>query len=470
MELDTGSQEIERFENPIHIKKNFKESRGFLLKESEDFNFYVDPASYLLDSKNDLSLPYSEETLSLFCLQNHMHSVLEYFLNSYNLLNEYTASYNEFPIYAIGLQKIIPLAKRLRDDHNFKFDRLLEVSSSVKQLDTVISDTMVSSILVAFYTDFEENLKQITDMDTAEREIKNIKSFQGDEYLSSDFDYRNAVAKISKIVDDELASYLRGFYLHGSLSTLDYIKGCSDCDTMAIIKEGVLKDPDKLSELREKLFRLWPLFYGVDKLQHHGVYVITEQDMNFFPQTYFPFILFNYSTTLFQSTDKLTFYERDSILERKNSFWDMMHYFRRWFISDNYPQDVYTLKQYLQVLLLMPTIYFQLGGQFNYKKFTFDMIRKEADAEYLEILEKASLMRKENTYEGFLQNVNSVQYLAKVIKRVPNKFLISKFREATRVKIDNDQIAKLVGQDMTYRAFSLTDALLEKKWDELNKW
>ena len=101
----------------------------------------------------------------------------------------------------------------------------------------------------------------------------------------------------------------RSLYLHGSLSTMDYVKGVSDFDTFGILRKEVVCSSESLLKIRKDIQKIWSFLYKIDPLQHHGINLISEQDMNFYPQHFFPLNLLNFSTTLWTlNNDILIFY------------------------------------------------------------------------------------------------------------------------------------------------------------------
>ena len=81
---------------------------------------------------------------------------------------------------------------------------------------------------------------------------------------------------------------ISGFWLHGSLATMDYLPGYSDCDATVIINKGSSTDPDALLCMRKELSRVSCALHNIDLLQHHGLFVVSELDLRSYHQSFFP--------------------------------------------------------------------------------------------------------------------------------------------------------------------------------------
>ncbi len=103
----------------------------------------------------------------------------------------------------------------------------------------------------------------------------------------------NMAADIEKHTDLFLFA---GF--HGSLSTFDYEKNFSDLDTIFVFKKDVLYNPKLLLEAKKAISKLVKYLYQICILQHHFHFIITEIDLDFYPNNYFPSVLFNHTTQI----------------------------------------------------------------------------------------------------------------------------------------------------------------------------
>ncbi|HEY0090033.1 MAG TPA: hypothetical protein VGB37_14400, partial [Candidatus Lokiarchaeia archaeon] len=130
-------------------------------------------------------------------------------------------------------------------------------------------------------------------------------------YKNKDAIYFEPVILLWKYINRYLKDSLLGFFLHGSVSTLDFIKGYSDLDTLLILKKEVIKNHKKLLVFRKQLINSLRYLFLFDPFQHHEHFIYSEYEMFYYPQMLFPLILFEYSTSLFETDKELFFNERD---------------------------------------------------------------------------------------------------------------------------------------------------------------
>jgi len=120
--------------------------------------------------------------------------------------------------------------------------------------------------------------------------------------------------------------------------------------------------------------------------------IIAEIDLLNYPQTYFPFILFDYATRFKKDAEELTFFERDSKIEKIEGLRSWVEYFQN-VKEEQLTKDVYNMKFFAQALLLLPVVYLQANNTHIYKKFSFDKAKQDFNPEVWHIIEKASQMR-----------------------------------------------------------------------------
>ena len=180
---------------------------------------------------------------------------------------------------------------------------------------------------------------------------------------------------------------IRGFYLHGSLSTMDYISGWSDADTLMIIRKDVVKNHQKILKLRKSTIKIVKNLFRIDQHHLHGCFIISEEEMQFFPEIFFPLEILKYSTCIYGSNN-LVFNVRNDKEERKDLFNGFFKYFEDTLLRK--PKNIMEWKKFYHMLLMLPTIYFQTKGQHMYKRLSFDLIKKEFNQEQISPLNKVT--------------------------------------------------------------------------------
>ena len=168
---------------------------------------------------------------------------------------------------------------------------------------------------------------------------------------------------------NKIESYVDTLLIHGSFSTRDYVPGVSDLDMLIVINEDTMSHPSKLQRLHEICYRSLHYFYQIDPLQHHGYFVLTPFDLSYFPQTFFPTLLFDFSTLVFGNASFCVSL-RPCDSERKNILRSTLDY-----LGGTNPGEikhVHAYKTYFSVLQLLPIAYFQYFGESIYKKYSFE--------------------------------------------------------------------------------------------------
>jgi hypothetical protein len=168
---------------------------------------------------------------------------------------------------------------------------------------------------------------------------------------------------------NKIESYVDTLLIHGSFSTRDYVPDVSDLDMLIVINEDTMSHPSKLQRLHEICYRSLHYFYQIDPLQHHGYFVLTPFDLSYFPQTFFPTLLFDFSTLVFGNASFCVSL-RPCDSERKNILRSTIDY-----LGGTNPGEikhVHAYKTYFSVLQLLPIAYFQYFGESIYKKYSFE--------------------------------------------------------------------------------------------------
>lgn len=188
---------------------------------------------------------------------------------------------------------------------------------------------------------------------------------------------------------NKIESYLDTLLIHGSFSTQDYVPGVSDLDMLIVINEDTMSHPSKLQRLHEICYRSLHYFYQIDPLQHHGYFVLTPFDLSYFPQTFFPILLFDYSTLVF-GKDSFRVSLRPCDSEKENILRSTLDY-----LGSTNPGEIkhiHAYKTYFGVLQLLPIAYFQYFGKAIYKKYSFEPFIKKFP-ESAEIFEACRRLR-----------------------------------------------------------------------------
>ena len=249
--------------------------------------------------------------------------------------------------------------------------------------------------------------------------------------------YLKKLRELRRAIESNLKDYLLDVVLMGSFSSLDFCENWSDLDILFVIKKEVIEDPQKLIELRRKTLALLPYVFYYDPLQHHGFFVITEQDLEYYPQNYFPFVLFRKGVSLLGEGDGLIFKERECSEENKKQFEGYCTYITEAKLKES--EDAYEYKNFLHTLFMLPVAYLQLKDKtYRDKKEAIHLAKRRFSKKMKGEFEEISTIRERWRYKSYkllfglsllLKNPYVYHYMHKYGKRSVNKEVTKQRRE-----------------------------------------
>jgi hypothetical protein len=203
------------------------------------------------------------------------------------------------------------------------------------------------------------------------------------------------VLKMKSYLEQNLKNDLMGAYIHGSLGTYEEIP-YSDFDGLVIIKDEVFESPRRLVKVTKKLSDARSIMFDFDPLQHHGWFVLTEADLKYYPEYYFPLELFVHAKSLFHDKGlKLAVRTQNSSERNRQVFDDLSNSIIKRITGKKYPKNMYQLKGLLSEFMLLPACYVQVrDGKGIYKKFSFDAARIDFHEEDWSIMDEVATLRK----------------------------------------------------------------------------
>lgn len=364
--------------------------RAVWLKEGEPFLPFMNPEAHLRD--HPLS---SEEALGL--IQTELLRVLMDFLNGETVSDRCRWI---FPIAdRVYLGRLRGLGRLLKNMTNQNlppagaFNRSLEMIADLERRSSWTAGE-IAPALTQLYRDFSDALDR-GGRSGPKEPVPEARSFDEKRYREHDSGFLRPIVGLRGYIRDRLASFISGVWLHGSLSTLDYCPGWSDVDLLLLIRRETVFDPVRLLEARKRILRSFPYLYAVDPLQHHGYFCITELDLEHYAEPYFPRVLFGYATALHTAGPRgmESVRLRDASFERRRVLWEVCHYYRSVSEGKENIQGAFLLKGFLSGLMLLPTLYFQAGGQPMYKKYSFEKARPIFSASWQDLIRRLSEIR-----------------------------------------------------------------------------
>jgi hypothetical protein len=207
------------------------------------------------------------------------------------------------------------------------------------------------------------------------------------------------VNEMSSFLSLNLKDDLLGAYVIGSLGTYEEIP-YSDFDALVIISDSVFESVDKLAEITCKLDSARHIMFDYDPLQHHGWFILTEFDMRFYPNHYFPVEPLKFSKSLFPDKGlRLTAQIHISTELCIANFISLSDSIIDQIKNKNYPNNLYNLKSLLSRFMLLPSLYVQANDMKGiFKKYSFDVSRQDFSSGDWLIMEDVSRLRAEWSY------------------------------------------------------------------------
>jgi|GEM_PF-1635221 len=413
---------------------------AFIYQNQKDFGSVLLPGKYIADGMA-YDLPYA-----ISYLQSRFRSALFFFVNGSYWLESNFGRVNFFcttggradshtKSILLGLFPVLAnVCKRFG-----VFKKLFHRLERMNKLS--ISNIEMAEIFGIFYQEFEEITSGLGTINASEKKSREVLNCQN--YKPEDQGYLRPLFELQNYSNRYFKKFLKGFYLHGSLATMDYIPDWSDLDTLMIVNKETILSPKNLNELRNRAIQSHKYLYHIDPYQLHGHLMISELDLEYYSETYFPSVLFDYSKSFFNDDAVIKFSHRDCQLEKIGAFWsDAVSYFILKAIHYKikgrgllWNRDK---KLFIHRLLTFPLFYLQAKGIHVYKKHSFSQAEPDFLAELWQaVIDATAFMnswksdRKDKRYLKALGNFNSKLYLLylNVSNDIRYLFIDGRFKE-----------------------------------------
>jgi len=180
------------------------------------------------------------------------------------------------------------------------------------------------------------------------------------------------VRLLRKYIEKDCYRFFSQAAVHGSISTLDDAVGFSDMDLVFVINTESLINSNSLLKLRSKARQILSCTYLFDPLMHHGPFYISEIDLQWYPEPFFPTVLFKYSTNLLDTETPLSVKTRKCLDKTRKLIRVFKDFFENRSKSGFTVSNGYELEWVLASVMLLPALFLQCKtGIFRYKKDTF---------------------------------------------------------------------------------------------------
>jgi hypothetical protein len=228
-------------------------------------------------------------------------------------------------------------------------------------------------------------------------------------YRAEDSEFLKPVLELRDVALSDLRPYLQNFFVHGSIATMDFVKGWSDFDTFAILKDSTAQNEGELLQLRKILVEAAEHLFQIDPLQHHYFLVCTEFDLAAYPAKYLPPQALVLGSSYYQAVN-LTLHLLDTAREEQASLQATAAFFENtaksgilrhhayrgeYLLSEwqNSERGMYSLKYLLGTVALAPALYYSAIGRPTDKASAIDEIKNSLSERSRSTLEMTSRIR-----------------------------------------------------------------------------
>jgi len=261
---------------------------------------------------------------------------------------------------------------------------------------------------------------------------------------------------LQKYVKIYMGKYLLGFYIHGSISTLDYTD-FSDLDTVLVLKGETIVDPQKFKDFIFHNIGSLCYLHRFQNLHHHGNTILTEQDLDCYNQAVLPCEVFKYSKALF-GTRLLTFKCRDSTGEHLEVIYALLNSLNCYLVNpDLYLRNVWHFRYFIGTILILPVLYLETLGIYVYKKFSFEKTRRYFSGNWGAVKIAEEMRRRWIYFPSALEK--SLAYFFLKVRKNP---LVSAFLMAKMSQSLPPRLKELLYPDFAEKCISFSDELMLK--------
>lgn len=239
---------------------------------------------------------------------------------------------------------------------------------------------------------------------------KKLSVLFGAQYLSSNFGEKNIVSiknydgqnkqvlKIASYLKENINDLILGAYVHGSTGSLEEIS-YSDFDGLIIIRNETYDNPKLLRKLALALLKSENYFYKIDPLQHHGWFILNQNDLSNYPYDYFPIELFHYAKCLVGENNLRIYLNHPAHqIDGLSSFQHLTESILKKIKTQSFLKNQYVFKNFLSEFMLLPAVFLQARDSKGiFKKFSFEILKSDYP-ECCHIMDEISLMRQEWVY------------------------------------------------------------------------
>jgi hypothetical protein len=196
------------------------------------------------------------------------------------------------------------------------------------------------------------------------------------------------VREFIRVVQSNVTGFCTEFVIHGSLSDMKRT-AYSDLDTWMLVGQETVSDPGALRDLRHALEEPLRIAKRFDPLQHHGVFVSTEWELDFYLEARFPLILLDMATSLMGAPELTVNCVPDGVYRARA----LVRMAKRIRDLAAVPRKPFDIKMVTSQVMLLPALFHQLVDDYVYKPDAFVSVRGAFSPEAWRAVQAATELR-----------------------------------------------------------------------------
>ena len=183
-------------------------------------------------------------------------------------------------------------------------------------------------------------------------------------------------------------------FVHGSMATGDYTP-CSDVDDFVVVHPAAWRTPESFRDVALGLERVARSFQQHDPLQHHGHWVFLEHDLACLDESTMPLVVLEQASTVVGSS-RLHARVRAAPRQVERVLWHVAQDVRNSAVAlaENGRLDLFSLKDLVSSVSLLPALVCQLRGESVAKKAAIDRSRQLFSTEAAEAVAWSTAVRQ----------------------------------------------------------------------------
>lgn len=193
---------------------------------------------------------------------------------------------------------------------------------------------------------------------------------------------------------NRIRQHLIGAFVHGSYATGEEIP-YSDFDGLIILSSKVLSDEKRLAEVALTLHNLRSIMHRIDPFQHHGWFVLSENDLTNYPEWFLPVAVLHHSRSLIGDISLTLRVQEKSDVDLRQTFFRFCESLQRKLSDKNRHWNLYQLKSIFSEFMMLPASYVQARDRKGiFKKYSFQEMRKDFRSEEYAVMDEVSSIRE----------------------------------------------------------------------------